>query len=145
MKVIKKQAAGFYLTILTIILAGLGMICYFINCGTDYFSNLGIDGGLVVSGAAAVVLLLLWLMIAQRPVQKIHYDILPVLSSVLLMVMFTAFLSGRISSAASILSFERNAQTMADLNSALAGIGCSFLALLAGLIAAFFDVVKYEA
>lgn len=142
MKVIKKQAAGFYLTILAIILAGLGMVFYLINCRTDYFCNLGINGGLVLSGAAAVVLLILWLMIAQRPVQKIYFDILPVLSSVLLMIMFTIFLSVRISSAASILSFERNAQTMADLNSALAGIGCSFLALLAGLIAAFFDVVK---
>lgn len=145
MKAVKKQAAGFYLTILTIILAGLGMIFYLINCRTDYFSKLGMNGGLVLSGAAAIVLLLLWLKMAQLPVQKNYFDILPVLSSVLLMIMFTIFLSVRISGAASILSFERNARTMADLSSALAGIGCCLLALLVGLVAAFFDVVKYEA
>ena len=49
MSFLKKQSVGFYFIILTVILAVAGTIAYLINCGTDYFSNLGINSGIMVS------------------------------------------------------------------------------------------------
>ena len=43
MEFIKKQSAGFYLSLLTIILAFIGIMLYFGNCKTAYFSNLGMN------------------------------------------------------------------------------------------------------
>jgi len=45
MNFIKKQAAGFYLTLLAMILGTAGVVFYVINCNTEYFSNLGISWG----------------------------------------------------------------------------------------------------
>ena len=47
MNFIKKQAAGFYLTLLAMILGTAGVVFYVINCNTAYFSNLGISWGVV--------------------------------------------------------------------------------------------------
>ena len=43
MNFIKKQAAGFYLMLLALILGTAGIVFYVINCNTAYFSNLGIS------------------------------------------------------------------------------------------------------
>ena len=47
MNFIKKQAAGFYLMLLALILGTAGIVFYVINCNTAYFSNLGISWGVV--------------------------------------------------------------------------------------------------
>ena len=39
MNFIKKQAAGFYLMLLALILGTAGIVFYVINCNTAYFSN----------------------------------------------------------------------------------------------------------
>ena len=60
MNFIKKQAAGFYLTLLAMILGTAGVVFYVINCNTAYFSNLGISWGVVgclVAGGGVGVLL----------------------------------------------------------------------------------------
>ena len=49
MNFIKKQAAGFYLMLLALILGTAGIVFYVINCNTAYFSNLGISWGVAVS------------------------------------------------------------------------------------------------
>lgn len=61
MNFIKKQAAGFYLMLLALILGTAGIVFYVINCNTAYFSNLGISWGVVGCLVAGVVLeILLW-------------------------------------------------------------------------------------
>ena len=60
MNFIKKQAAGFYLTLLALILGTAGVVFYVINCNTSYFSNLGISWGVVGCLVAGVVLELLF-------------------------------------------------------------------------------------
>ena len=88
MSFLKKQSVGFYFIILAVILAAAGTIAYVINSGTDYFSNLGINSG--------------------------------------------------------IMSFERNASTMSDMMSAVAGIVLCFLAVIFNIVGSFFKVVKDE-
>ena len=47
MNFIKKQAAGFYLMLLALILGTAGIVFYVINCNTAYFFKLGISWGVV--------------------------------------------------------------------------------------------------
>lgn len=47
------------------------------------------------------------------------------------------FVRLRVNSIATILSFERNAQTMADLSSAIIGMGCTLAAVIMTIISSF--------
>ena len=38
----KKQSAGFYLTVVSAVAAIVGLIAYLVNCNTNYFKNLGV-------------------------------------------------------------------------------------------------------
>ena len=69
-------------------------------------------------------------------------DILPILAGVLLMAGFVFFVRLRVNSIATILSFERNAQTMADLSSAIIGMGCTLAAVIMTIISSFFRTVR---
>lgn len=110
MNFIKKQAAGFYLMLLALILGTAGIVFYVINCNTAYFSNLGISWGVVGCLVAG----------------------------------FVFFVRLRVNSIATILSFERNAQTMADLSSAIIGMGCTLAAVIMTIISSFFRTVREE-
>ena len=135
MNFIKKQAAGFYLMLLALILGTAGIVFYVINCNTAYFSNLGISWGVVGCLVAGVVLEILFVA---------GQDILPILAGVLLMAGFVFFVRLRVNSIATILSFERNAQTMADLSSAIIGMGCTLAAVIMTIISSFFRTVREE-
>lgn len=134
MNFIKKQAAGFYLTLLAMILGTAGVVFYVINCNTAYFSNLGISWGVVGCLVAG----------QEKSPELPVLDILPVLAGVLLMAGFVFFVRLRVNSIATILSFERNAQTMADLSSAIIGMGCVLAAVIMTIISSFFRTVREE-
>ena len=137
MNFIKKQAAGFYLMLLALILGTAGIVFYVINCNTAYFSNLGC----LVAG---VVLEILFVAGQEKSPEMPVLDILPILAGVLLMAGFVFFVRLRVNSIATILSFERNAQTMADLSSAIIGMGCTLAAVIMTIISSFFRTVREE-
>ena len=137
MNFIKKQAAGFYLMLLALILGTAGIVFYVINCNTAYFSNLGISW-------AGVVLEILFVAGQEKSPEMPVLDILPILAGVLLMAGFVFFVRLRVNSIATILSFERNAQTMADLSSAIIGMGCTLAAVIMTIISSFFRTVREE-
>ena len=143
MNFIKKQAAGFYLMLLALILGTAGIVFYVINCNTAYFSNLGISWGVVGCLVAGVVLVILLWPDRKSPEMPV-LDILPILAGVLLMAGFVFFVRLRVNSIATILSFERNAQTMADLSSAIIGMGCTLAAVIMTIISSFFRTVREE-
>ena len=58
------------------------------------------------------------------------------------MAAFALFLVARVSSIATILSFEKNAQTMSDLTSAIVGMVTCFLAAIFNIAGSFCKVVK---
>lgn len=140
----KKQSVGFYMTVLTIILAVAGLIAYIVNCNTAYFSNLGINPGVVICLVIATVLLIAGIIASNKEKEGLLTDCIPVLCAVFLTVAFVMFLSARINSIATILSFERNAQTMADLSSAIVGMVLCLLAVILNIIASFFKMRKTE-
>jgi hypothetical protein len=142
MEFIKKQSVGFFMTLLALLLSSAGFIFYLINCHTSYFLNRGIDSKIIVSFLAAIILELAFILGTEILGSKIVLDILPVAVSVLLVIAFVAFLGSRVAGIASIMTFENNAKTMADLSSAMTGLICSFLALVLSIIASFFKVIK---
>lgn len=136
-----KKSAGFFLTALAAAAAVVALAAYLMNTGTAYFGNLGVSPA--VAGCAGVAIALeLVLLIAGSKGQKPWMDILPVASSVLLMVAAVNFVSVRVNGIAAIITFENNAQNMADLTSAIVGIAACLIAALVSIISSFFDVAK---
>lgn len=144
MSFIKKQSVGFYFAALAVIAVVAATVFYLINCNTAYFSNLGVNAVIVGCLVVAILLELVYIIGYNKAGASLVVDVLPVVSGVLLMVAFAQFITARVNSIATILSFERNAQTMNDLSSAIVGMICCFVAILLNIIGSFFKVVKTE-
>ena len=144
MSFIKKQSVGFYFAALAVIAAVAATVFYLINCNTAYFSNLGVNAVIVGCMVVSILLELVYIIGYNKADASLVVDVLPVVSGALLMVAFAQFITARVNSIATILSFERNAQTMSDLSSAIVGMICCFVAILLNIIGSFFKVVKTE-
>ena len=144
MSFIKKQSVGFYFAALAVIAVVAATVFYLINCNTAYFSNLGVDAVIVGCLVVAILLELVYIIGYNKAGASLVVDVLPVVSGALLMVAFAQLITARVNSIATILSFERNAQTMSDLSSAIVGMICCFVAILLNIIGSFFKVVKTE-
>ena len=144
MSFIKKQSVGFYFAALAVIAAVAATVFYLINCNTAYFSNLGVNAVIVGCMVVSILLELVYIIGYNKAGASLVVDVLPVVSGALLMVAFAQFITARVNSIATILSFEKNAQTMSDLSSAIVGMICCFVAILLNIIGSFFKVVKTE-
>lgn len=137
----KNKSAGFFLTALSLLAAVAGLAAYLVNCGTNYFINLGISPAVAGCVGAAIAVQLVYIIAAWKG-QKTWMDLLPVVSSVLLIVATVMLVSVRVNGIASIMTFEKNAQTMSDLTSAIVGIAACLIAAVISIISSFFDVTK---
>lgn len=129
MSFIKKQSVGFYFAALAVIAAVVATVFYLINCNTAYFSNLGVNAVIVGCLIVAIVLELVYIIGYNKVGVSLVMDVLPLVCGALMMVAFAQFITARVNSIATILSFERNAQTMSDLSSAIIGMICCFVAI----------------
>ena len=137
----KNKGAGFYLTTITVFAAVAALVCYVWNCRTDYFASYGISK-VVIGCMAAGILAEILVLGTGKGEPKIWKDILPVAGTVLLMVAAIQFIGLRINEAAFIMTFQKNASNVADLESAIAGIICCLFATVLGMCASFFDMKK---
>lgn len=144
MNFMKKQSAGFYLAALTTILAIIGLVFYLINCSTDYFGNLGVSMPLAACLVVSCVLELAYIAGYEKTGFKLYLDAMPVIAGALLTVALVLFITSRVAGIASIMTFENNAQTMADMKSAIIGMAFCLLAIVFNVIASFFRVVKEQ-
>lgn len=140
MSFLKKQGAGFYFGALTLIASAAGFICYLVNCNTAYFANLGTSPIVIGCAVAAIAALALYLVLGQKG--GIAADIMPVIAGVCLMAAAGNFAAARVNGIAAIMTFTNNAQNMADLSSAIAGIALLVVAALLNIIGSFLRVVK---
>lgn len=136
-----KKSIGLYLTILSAIAGIVGIAFYVVNCGTNYFVNLGINTTVVACGVAAIVIQILYIILTGKGYKNWH-DVLAVIPPVLMIVAAITLVSTRINGIAAVMTFENNAENMADLSSAIVGIAGCVVAALVGIIASFFDTVK---
>ena len=144
MEFIKKQSAGFYLSLLTIILATIGTILYFGNCKTAYFSNLGINTTVVICLVIAILCEIIFLVGNEIMGSQLVLDIFPILAAVLLIIGTVTFITTRVNGMAAIMTFTNNESTMADLNHTIIAIAICFVAFLFSVVTSFFKIVKED-
>lgn len=138
MSFIKKQSAGFYLSALTILAGAVGLAYCVINGGTSSFKNIGTGPVVIGCAAAALVALALHIVLGQKG--SILGDVMPVVAGVALVVAAAGFITPRVNTIASILTFTNNAQTMADLSSAIIGTAALLVAVLLNIVGSFLKV-----
>lgn len=144
MTFLKKQSIGFYLNVLVIVVSIVGTVMYLANCKTSYFANLGVNTSVVICFCAAVVLELIYVIGNEAAGRKMILDICPVVSTALVTIATVLFLSARVNGIAAIMTFTNNASTMRDLNHTILSLVFCVIAIVAGMAASFFDVVKED-
>ena len=116
----KKMGAGLVLSVITVLVTVAGLVLYMMNCKTNYFvKTTGTDNTIVACLAVAAVA-----------------------CGVLTAYALIAFVGSRIAAIGSIMTFENNAQNMADLKGAIIGMIVCAVALIFTIISSFFKVVK---
>lgn len=138
----KKMGAGLVLSVITAIVTAAGLVLYMKNCKTNYFINSGVDNAVVVCLAIAAILEIVMIVASMKMGAKPVLDILPVACGVLTAYALIQFISSRIAAIGSIMTFENNAQNMADLKGAIIGMIVCAVALICTIISSFFKVVK---
>ena len=146
MNFIKQQSIGFYLTVLAVIAAAVGLAFCFINHGTSTFGNIALSPVTVAGGIVAIVLGLVVVVGGQfgtgNAVMRAVVDLSFVIAAVLLVVAAVSFVADRVNTIASVLSFTQNAQSMADLQSVIYGGAGLLVAAVLTVLASYFKVRK---
>ena len=135
---VKKKGAGLILSLLTAVAGAVGLGFCIVNAGTDSFRKIGTSP--VVIGCAVIAILALVLRVVLDKKLTIAADAMSVVAGLTLVVAAVQFLSPRVNTIASIMTFTNNAQTMADLSSAIYGTAALLIAVVLNIIAAFTNV-----
>ena len=118
----KKVGAGLVLSVITAFVTVLGLVLYMMNCKTNYFINSGVNNAVVACLAVAAILEIVMIVASVKMGAKPVLDIIPVVCGVLTAYALIQFLGSRIAAIGSIMTFENNAQNMADLKGAIIGM-----------------------
>ena len=132
-----KKGAGLILSLLTAVAGAVGLGFCIVNAGTDSFRKIGTSP--VVIGCAVIAILALVLRVVLDKKLAIA-DAMSVVAGITLVVAAVQFISPRVNTIASIMTFTNNAQTMADLSSAIYGTAALLIAVVLNIIAAFTNV-----
>ena len=125
-----KKGAGLILSLLTAVAGAVGLGFCIVNAGTSP----------VVIGCAVIAILALVLRVVLDKKLTIAADAMSVVAGITLVVAAAQFISPRVNTIASIMTFTNNAQTMADLSSAIYGTAALLIAVVLNIIAAFTNV-----
>ena len=137
----KKMGAGLVLSVITVLVTVAGLVLYMMNCKTNYFVKT--TGNTIVAClAVAAILEIVMIIVSVKMGAKPVLDIIPVACGVLTAYALIAFVGSRIAAIGSIMTFENNAQNMADLKGAIIGMIVCAVALIFTIISSFFKVVK---
>ncbi|MBQ8328793.1 MAG: hypothetical protein IJX83_04090 [Lachnospiraceae bacterium] len=136
----KRAIFGSIMTVITIVAAVVGLVNYITNSNTTYFAGLGKDPVVIGCTVLGIAALALWLVLGEPKAS--WKDILPVAAPACLIVAALTLVNSRINGVAAIMTFENNAQNMADLQSAIIAIAALVAAAVLAAFTAFFDVKK---
>ena len=136
----KRAIFGSIMTVITIVAAVVGLVNYITNSNTTSFAGLGKDPVVIGCTVLGIAALALWLVLGEPKAS--WKDILPVAAPACLIVAALTLVNSRINGVAAIMTFENNAQNMADLQSAIIAIAALVAAAVLAAFTAFFDVKK---
>ena len=132
---IMKKYAGNLLPLIALVMGGLSLGFYLFNCRTNYFAAFGVNRLVAGYLFAGIVLELVFLLV-RRKMDKIG-DILVMIVPSCFMAALIYFIGARATETAYILTFQSNANNLADLRSALIGIVCCAVAVIFSVVAGF--------
>ena len=138
----KKMGAGLVLSVITVLVTVAGLVLYMMNCKTNYFVKTTGTDNTIVACLVAAILEIVMIIVSVKMGAKPVLDIIPVACGVLTAYALIAFVGSRIAAIGSIMTFENNAQNMADLKGAIIGMIVCAVALIFTIISSFFKVVK---
>ena len=124
----KDSGAGKIFLILSVLLTLAALTAYLINCRTAYFASLGVLAAPVTCLILAVAAQILAAVCARKG-WKLWQDGLLVLAPCLLTAALVQLVGARVNEAASILTFQKTAANLKNLNSAFAAIGFTLLSV----------------
>ncbi len=133
----KKMGAGLILNVITVVVTAAALMLYMQNCKTNYFSNMGVNNTVVGCLAASVVLEILMIVLSMKMGAKPVLDVIPVACGVMTALAAIQFIGSRIAGAASIMTFENNAENMADLTGAIRAMAVCVAALVCVMLTSF--------
>ena len=136
----KRALFGTIVNLLAVVAAIYGLVKYFTNAGTNYFKNLGTNPLVIGAVVLAVAAILIWCFLGEE--KTTWKDILPIAAPALLMFALLTLANSRINGIAAIMTFENNAQNMADMQSAISGMMAMAAAVGVSWLAAFFDITS---
>ncbi len=137
----RKKTAGLYLAVITAVLCIVGLIAYMINTGTNYYAKMGVDTNVVICLVCGIVLTALYIILGMKGTSVV-YDLLAICSAVVTMVGLVLMANVRINNLAAVFTFENSAANMADTTSCIVALAATLLAVIFGIVTAFFDVTK---
>lgn len=137
----RKISLGLILTAVSAVLAVVGLVYYMTNTKTTYFSALGVNTMIVGCVVAAIACQVVSVIVGMKGT-PMWADLLPIAASVLLVAGVMSFAASRINGIAAIMTFENNAQNMADMQSAISGMMALAAAVGVSWLAAFFDITS---
>ncbi|MFD0704235.1 hypothetical protein ACFQY8_00490 [Alloscardovia venturai] len=148
MKFLKNQAFGFYAEAVAIIAELVGFVFYFLNGKTATYGNLQINLVTTVGGVIGI-LLAIFIIAASGKVSENKglrwvVDIAHLAVGILFTWGLAVFIADRVNLFASVLTFNKNAQTLADTQSAIYAIVALLVAVVAAVAASFTRVNKSE-
>ena len=135
-----KKGAGLILSLLTAIAGVVGLVFCMVKANTDSCRAVGTSP--IVIGCAVIAILALVLRVVLDKKLALAADAMSVVAGITLVVAAVQFISPRVNTIASIMTFTNNAQTMADLSSAIYGTATLLIAVVLNIIAAFTNVNK---
>lgn len=136
----KRAIFGSIASVVTIVAAVVGLANYIMNTNTTYFAGLGKDPVVIGGAVLGIAALVLWFVLGEAKAS--WKDIFPVAAPACLIVAALTLVNSRINGVAAIMTFENNAQNMADLQSAIIAIAALVIAAVLAAFTAFFDVKK---
>ena len=98
---------------------------------------MGVNNTVVGCLAASVVLEILMIVLSMKMGAKPVLDVIPVACGVMTALAAIQFIGSRIAGAASIMTFENNAENMADLTGAIRAMAVCVAALVCVMLTSF--------
>lgn len=156
MSFIKKQSAGSFVTLLTLILTIASVITYYVNIsGEGYFQNAAVSQAIFWTFAAAILLIAVLVLAQLNPGSKLEMvltlisGLMRIVTPVCLIAAAMMLVSARVEGFAfiyfsneEVLQEVQTAANMSSAHGAIANIVILAVTALVGIAAAFFNLKK---
>lgn len=143
--VLKQKKSLVIPTLVSLLLAGVSFVLYFINCGRDYYVNDGIDAVVVVLTIVALISLIVRLLMIFFLKNETLLNLSFILNVIFITCMTISFMwivNERLLSITSIMTFDKNEYNLADMRTSILALGFYLISALSAMIASCLEKIR---